>query len=165
MDAFTISPPMRRALAGAAFAALAAVASASLAAPGASTKGDESARGPGAPRVETDRFVAEMKAVGPYAVGKEGTVEVTLVPKGEYHLNAQYPYKLVMGEAAGVTFKKNPLVRADGAFDEQRGSFRVAFVPGAAGRLPLSATFHVSVCSASNCEMARPALDVVVDVK
>ncbi|MFO0757023.1 MAG: hypothetical protein U0359_11055 [Byssovorax sp.] len=118
-------------------------------------------------KAETDNYVAEMKASGSYAAGKEGTVEVTLKTKGDYHINKQYPYKFKIAEPApdGVTFPKPMLKREDGTFEEKTGSFKLPFTVAKAGRAKIAGTFSISVCSDANCVMDKVALEVDVDVK
>jgi hypothetical protein len=121
----------------------------------------------GGAKAETENFVAEIKPAGAAAAGKEGTVEVTLVPKGGYHTNAQYPYKFKLADPApeGVTYPKPVLQRADGTFDEKKGFFRVPFVASKAGKVTIGGTLHLSVCSEANCIMDKVPLEVAVDVK
>lgn len=121
----------------------------------------------GAARTETENFIAEMTATGPYTAGAEGRVEVTLTPKGAYHTNPQYPYKfkLVDPAPAGVTFPKPILQRADGTFEEKRARFKVPFVAAKAGSVKVAGTLFMSVCSEANCVMDKVPLDVDVDVK
>lgn len=118
-------------------------------------------------RSETDNYIAEIKATGAYKAGAEGTVEVTLVPKGGYHTNAQYPYKFKLADPApeGLKFPKPILQRADGTFEEKKGSFKVPFVAAKAGKATISGTFSLSVCSDANCIMDKVPLEVAVDVK
>jgi hypothetical protein len=118
-------------------------------------------------KAETDNYVAEIKAAGSYAAGTEGTVEVVLAPKGAYHMNAQYPYKFKAADPApdGVTFPKPVLQRADGNFEEKRGSFKVPFVASKSGTVTVSGTLSLSVCSDANCIMDKVALEIPVSVK
>jgi hypothetical protein len=117
-------------------------------------------------RSETDNYSAEIKAGGPYKAGSEGAVEVVLTPKGGYHTNAQYPYKFKLDPAPeGVTFPKPVLARADGAFEEKKGTFKVPFTAAKAGTVTISGTLHLSVCSDANCFIDKVALEVPVDVK
>lgn len=121
----------------------------------------------GGSKSEQETFVAEIKTTGAYKAGAEGAVEVTLVPKGTYHTNDQYPYKFKLADPApdGVTFPKPTLVRADGTFEAKRGYFKVPFVAAKAGKVTISGTFSLSVCSEANCIMDKVALEVPVDVK
>src|SRR6185503_16962845 len=91
-------------------------------------------------KAETDTYTVEMKAQGPVAAGAEATLEVTLAAKGDYHINKTYPYKFKAADPApeGVTFPKPVLQRADGTFEEKKGSFKVPFVVAKAGRATVS---------------------------
>ena len=118
-------------------------------------------------RAETDNYIVEIKAAGAYTAGKEGVVDVTLATKGSYHTNAQYPYKFKVADPAaeGVTYPKPQLVRADGSFEETRGSFKLPFVAAKAGKVKVGGKFFLSVCSEANCIMDKVDLEVDVDVK
>lgn len=119
------------------------------------------------PKAETENYVVEMKPTGTYKAGAEGTVEVTLSTKGEYHVNKQYPYKFKAADPApeGVSFPKPVLTRDDGKFDEKSGSFKVPFVAAKSGRAPIKGVFFLSVCSDANCVMDKVELALDVDVK
>ncbi len=119
------------------------------------------------PKAETENYVAEIHASGSYKAGAEGAVEVTLTTKGGYHTNAQYPYKFKASDPApdGVTFPKPTLVRADGTFEEKKGSFRVPFTAAKPGKFTIGGTLYLSVCSDANCIMDKVPLEVPVDVK
>lgn len=127
----------------------------------------ESAPVVAAPRAETENYVAEIKANGAYKAGAEGAVEVTLAVKGAYHTNAQYPYKFKLNDPApeGVTFPKPTLQRADGTFEEKKGSFKVPFNAAKPGKYTIAGTLSLSVCSEANCIMDKVPLEVSVDVK
>jgi hypothetical protein len=118
-------------------------------------------------RADTESYTLEIKPVGTYAVGKEGTVDVVLTTKAPYHVNDAYPYKFRAPEVAaeGVTYPKPLLTRADGKFDEKTGTFHVPFVVSKAGKTKVGGTFSLSVCSTSNCLMEKVDLEVDVDVK
>ena len=120
-----------------------------------------------AAKSETDTYVAEIKAPGAYKAGSEGTVEVTLTTKGAYHTNAQYPYKFKVADPApdGVKYPKPMLVRADGTFDEKKGSFKVPFSAVKAGKVTIGGVFSLSVCSEANCIMDKVPLEISVEVK
>jgi hypothetical protein len=120
----------------------------------------------GSPRAETDTYIAEMKAGGTYAAGQEGTVDITLTPKGAYHISAEYPYKFKAGDPPdGVTYPKTALSRADFDASDGKGHFKFPFVPARAGRVTVGGTFSLSVCSDANCVMDKVSLEVPVDVK
>ena len=154
------------ALMGLAFA-LAAGCSKSEAAPARGGSSKESASVSKGPKAETETYVAEIKASGAYKAGAEGTVDVTFATKGDYHINKQYPYKFKATDPApeGISFSKPILQRADGAFEEKSGSFKVPFTVAKAGKATVSGTLSLSVCSDANCIMDKVELSVDVDVK
>jgi hypothetical protein len=141
---------------------IAIVAAASLAV----THADARDRSPAAARAETASYVAEIVPSGSYKAGAEGSVKVTVASKGEYHINAQFPYKFKAAAPApeGVTYPKPVLQRADGTFEATRGTFQVPFVASKAGKATIGGTLHLSVCTATNCVMDKVPLDIVVDV-
>jgi len=117
------------------------------------------------PRVETETYVVEVKSEGSYKSGQEGTVELIISPKGDYHINDQYPYKFKLdAPPAGVSFPKPEFTRADGTFEEKKGSFKVPFVASKPGKAKIRGTISVSVCSAANCIMDKQTLEREVDV-
>ncbi len=139
------------------------VAAAAFAAPAADARERSS---PSAARAETASYLAEIVPSGSYKAGAEGSVKVTVASKGEYHINAQFPYKFKAAAPApeGVTYPKPVLQRADGTFEATRGTFQVPFVVSKAGKATIGGTLHLSVCTANNCVMDKVPLDVVVDV-
>jgi hypothetical protein len=123
-------------------------------------------RGPTGSKAEGANYTAEMVAVGAYKAGAEGTVQVTVVPKGGYHINPQYPYKFkANAPGEGLSYPKPTLARADGKFEEMRGLFQVPFVASKAGKATVGGTLNLSVCSAANCVVDKVPLDLVVEVK
>jgi hypothetical protein len=140
--------------------------SSSEAAPLRSTSLSSTAINTGA-KVDSDSYAIEMKATGPYKAGAEGTVEVTLTAKGDYHINKQYPYKFKLIDPApdGVTFPKAILKKEDGAFDEKKATFKVPFVVTKAGKAKVSGTLSLSVCSDANCIMEKQLVEVSIDAK
>jgi len=155
------------ALSGFAFA-LASSAGLSEAATQRGAKAEAASLSPAAKaKVEAEAYVVEMKATGPYAAGKEGTVEITIEPRGAYHVNEQYPtkFKLVDPAPEGVTFPKALLKKEDGTFSEKKGTFKVPFVAAKSGKAKVAGTLSISMCSASNCLMEKIDLELDVDVK
>jgi hypothetical protein len=128
-------------------------------------------RGPGSSgirsaRVETQHYIADIVAAGPYRAGAESAVKVTLVAKGGYHMNAQYPYKFKTAAAAeGLNYLKPVLGREDGTFEETRATFQVRFVASHAGSAIVGGTLHLSVCSPTNCVVDKAPLEISLEVK
>jgi hypothetical protein len=120
----------------------------------------------GSPRAETEAYIAEMKGAGPYAAGQQGVVEITLTPKGAYHISAEYPYKFKAGDPPdGVTYPKTALAKTDFDTSGGKGRFTFPFVAARTGRVTVGGTLFLSVCSDANCVMDKVGLEVPVDVK
>ncbi|HTJ81467.1 MAG TPA: hypothetical protein VL400_07070 [Polyangiaceae bacterium] len=146
--------------------ALAALATLSLTATDVDAAPSETARAIDKSRTEADNYTAEMKPEGNYTVGKEGTVEVVVTARGDYHLNPQFPIKFTVGAAAdGLAFPKVVLKRDDGKFDEHGGSFHVPFTAARAGKFSVSGTMSISVCNEKRCLMEKVPLDLEVTVQ
>jgi hypothetical protein len=121
---------------------------------------------PLAAKFETANYLVEITAPGPFKVGAEGAANVTLTTKGAYHINAQYPYRFkAAAPPNGLSYPKPVLQRADGAFEEKRAVFKLPFVASQPGKFNVGGAFHLSVCSAENCLVDKPSLDVSVSVE
>ncbi|TKC97903.1 hypothetical protein [Polyangium fumosum] len=116
------------------------------------------------PKVGEQSFSLWMQSSGRYKAGEQGFVEVVLVPKGEFHCNQEYPYKMKLGAAAaGVTYP-TPIVRTEGvSVSASRAVMRVPFVPQNAGDAQVSGKFYFSVCTSEQCVIDNR--DVAVTVK
>lgn len=91
-----------------------------------------------------------MSSAKSYKVGQPGFVDAVLVPKGDYHCNEKYPYKVKLGAApAGVSFPSDIVRGASVATN--RASIRIPFTPTAAGDARISGKFYFSVCKADQC--------------
>lgn len=121
---------------------------------------------PASVRLETENYLVEIAAAGPFKAGVEGSARVTLTTKGVYHINAQYPYRFkAAAPPSGLSYPKPVLQRADGQFEEKRAVFNLAFVASQAGKFNVGGTFHMSVCSSGSCLVEKAPLDVTVTVQ
>ena len=117
-------------------------------------------------RSEEDHYTAEIRPEGRYTVSKEGTVEVVVTAKGDFHLDPQFPIKFKVDKPSdGITIPKDVLRREDGKFDERGGSFHVPFTAGRAGTFLIGGTVSLSVCNEKRCVMEKVPLDLEVTVQ
>ncbi|UQA62221.1 hypothetical protein [Polyangium aurulentum] len=118
------------------------------------------------PMVGEASYSVWMQSSGRYKAGQQGFVEVVLVPKGDFHCNEQYPYKVKLGAPAdGVTYP-TPVVRGEGGSVSQgRTVLRVPFVAQAAGDARVAGKFYFSVCTSQQCVMDSRDLAVSVKVE
>jgi hypothetical protein len=107
-------------------------------------------------------FSVWMSSAKSYKVGQTGYVEAVVVPKGNYHCNESYPYKVKLGAApAGVSYPE-AIVRG-ASVTATRTSIRVPFTATAAGDARISGKVHFSVCNPEQCVI--DARDVAATVK
>jgi hypothetical protein len=118
------------------------------------------------PKVGEATYSVWMQSSGRYKAGQQGVVEVVLVPKGEFHCNDQYPYKMKLGAApAGVSYP-TPVVRTEGlSVSPSRTVMRVPFVADSAGEARVAGKFYFSVCTSQQCVMDSRDLSVSVKVE
>jgi hypothetical protein len=121
----------------------------------------------GKSKIEDAIYSLEMRSTGAYKAGQEGAVEVTLVPKGDYHINDKYPIKFKVADPApeGVSFPRPLLKREDGVFEDKKGVLKVPFVAAKTGTAKVAGVLSFSMCSTGNCVMQKQELEAVVDVQ
>ena len=107
-------------------------------------------------------FSVWMQSAKSYKVGQTSAVQVVLVPKGEFHCNEKYPYKVKLGSPpAGISYPQE-IVR-DASVSATRTSITVPFTPTAAGDARITGKFSFSVCKADQCVI--DAREVAATVK
>ena len=144
---------------------------------GSAAQGSAQANAPaGQSHIDGKNYKIDAKQVGDCAAGTECKVAVRLEAQGDYHINAEYPYKL-KADAPGVEFLgtdaagKNTFSKSAGDFVTEPGSppkagtMTVKFKPGAKGNVTINGTFKMSVCSAQNCQLETQEVSAPVVVK
>jgi hypothetical protein len=105
--------------------------------------------------------------------GAEATAKITVTPGAGYHVNTEYPVKLVLDSTQGVTLAKAELTAgghtqgkgdAD-SFDEKQLAFSVKLTPASAGSYTVNGTFRFAVCDASQCLPKRENVAITVAAK
>jgi hypothetical protein len=120
------------------------------------------------PVAQDDSFELRATAAGPYTAGQPGTFEIRLVPRGDYHVNADpaFPFAIALGGPDAVRFAEPSLDRDDAAeFNEQRASFAVPFTPQQAGQHRVTATVDFAVCTPTTCLPEQRTLALVLPVQ
>lgn len=149
-----------------AFAALTTMGSANSQAAEPSTKPEQNAP-TAASKHDKDSYVVEIKSSGTAKAGQEGSVEIVIESKGDYHINSKYPLKFKVKDPApqGLSYTKTVLKREDGKFEDKKGSLLVPFTAAKAGKVKIEGVLSFSVCSDANCVMEKLDLELDVDVK
>lgn len=116
------------------------------------------------PKTQEAAFSVWMQSARSYKVGQAGSVEVVLVPKGEYHCNEAYPYKVKLGAApAGISFSADVVRGA--TVSASRASIRVPFTATAVGDAKISGKFYFSVCTSDQCVIDSREVAATVKVE
>lgn len=120
--------------------------------------------------VAGNNFALDVASPGCKA-GEECAMTIKLAASGSYHVNKEYPYKFIATPASGVAFlgksDPNQFTRASGDFVEQGekgGLMTVRFKPASAGEAKVAGKYKLSVCSADQCLIEEPMIDLAVPV-
>jgi hypothetical protein len=111
-----------------------------------------------------DKF--DLKVSG--ASGKAGdksTATVTVKPKGDFHINLEYPHKLVLTTPDGVTVEKAKLVAGDAKLSKDEIQFAVVATAASPGKKTIDAELRSAVCSADSCVPFVEKVAITVDAK
>lgn len=116
-------------------------------------------------KLDEKNFSLEMKSVGPYKAGQQGNVEIVLQPKGEFHCNQEYPYKVKLGTApAGITYPQ-PVVKTDAmTIKPEQAVMKVPFTGDKPGESKVTGNFYFSICTSQQCVIENRELAVMVKV-
>lgn len=102
--------------------------------------------------IEDPSFELKLVPSGPYAAGKLASFGVSLVPKGEYHVNQDFPMTIAIKAPDGVTLPKAKLEKGDAAeFAEKKARFDVPFTAAAAGEHRVECDINFAVCTPETC--------------
>ncbi len=109
-------------------------------------------------------FELRGDATGPFTAGTEGRFTIRLTPRGNYHVNHDYPLSITLTGPAPVTFPSTTLA-ADRAttFTEQLAQFDVPFT-ATAGTHRVTALVDFAVCTPEVCmpDTRTVAVDLAV---
>jgi hypothetical protein len=121
---------------------------------------------PPSERVDDPTFEVAAKPAGPYATGKLSSFAVSLKPRGEYHINQDYPMSIAVAASPELEFPKPKLGKPEAAeFGEQLARFDVPFTAKAAGAHKVEAKVRFAVCTPENCVPDERTLAVVLPVE
>ena len=113
----------------------------------------------------------------PCATGSTCELRLVLTALGDYHVNKDYPFKVVGDPAAAAPEQRSredqddrgerAALDGDGSFaldGEKRGTMTIKFRPAAAGNAKVVGSFKLSVCTDEACEIESPRLELSVPV-
>jgi hypothetical protein len=126
----------------------------------------------GSPRAEESEWVASG-TVARAVRDAPATLDVELVARDGFHVNAEYPLSFRPLPSPAAEFPKPRFDRGDGlvlepcaagAGDACRARLPIAFTPRTAGAVSVGGTLSFSVCSAEKCLIRKVDLSVPVEV-
>lgn len=113
-----------------------------------------------------DRYAIRVEPPADAAVGREGVVKVSVVPKKPWHMNLDFPTKLAVTAPDGVNVAKAEQAKADALkFDENSAEFAVKFTPSSAGDKGFAGEFKFAVCQDEACSPVTEKVEFKVAVK
>lgn len=112
------------------------------------------------PNVETGRFALSVVPGQPsYSVGESGEVEIKLQGRGDWHVNQEYPMKVVLAASDGIKLDKTTLSRSDAkSFGEDEVLFLARLEPAALGAHDVECDVSFAMCTEENCILERETL-------
>jgi hypothetical protein len=100
-------------------------------------------------------------------VNAKAVAKIKVESKGEYHVNKEFPAKLILEAPAGVTLEKAKQTKSDVVkLDEKSLQFDVAFTAAEKGKKEIKGELKFAVCRGeSECLPQSKKISITVDVK
>ncbi|HTJ44590.1 MAG TPA: hypothetical protein VL463_20940 [Kofleriaceae bacterium] len=110
--------------------------------------------GPSIPDDKNDSsFNLQVAAPAPVKAGAETIAHVVVTPGTGYHVNQEFPTKLVLTPPDGVKIAKAEQHKEDATtFNNDKLQFDVAMTPDKAGTYKVAGTLKFAVCTESSCD-------------
>lgn len=98
--------------------------------------------------------------------GAASTATLTLRPRGAWHLNTDYPFKVELAPGAGVRVAK-PVLRKDDArrFAASGADVDVVFTADKAGQGDVTATVKFATCDDASCAVHKETVTISAAMK
>lgn len=87
--------------------------------------------------------------------------QLVLTALGDYHVNEEYPFKLIAEPTPGIAVDGTGSFTAEG----KRGTMALPFRATSAGVAKIAGTFKLSVCNAENCQIETPKIAFEIPVR
>jgi hypothetical protein len=101
-----------------------------------------------------------------YSALREASFAVVLTPKGQYHINQEYPTAFSVTSPPTVTLKKNKLLKPDATrFDEKLAKFDFPFSAAKSGAHSLELKASFAMCTAETCIPFDKTLTITLPVR
>ena len=124
-------------------------------------------------RLKPDEGTLAITPPADVKAGTEAVAKIVVTPKTGYHVNTEYPIKLVLDPPANVTVDKKELTagghdKAKGdaeALDEQQLVLAVKLTPSQSGSYTINGTFKFAVCDHDQCLAKKEPVAIQVAAK
>ena len=135
--------------------------------PDPNTGGSAAPNGDAPDTIDDASFVLRAASgAGGYHAGQLSSFSITLRPKGNYHVNQEYPISITLSGPTAVHLAKATLERGDAAeFGERLARFDVPFTPASAGTHRVVADVDFAVCTPETCMPDRRTVALAVVVQ
>ncbi len=118
------------------------------------------------PLVDEANFELRATAAESYTNGELGQFAIQIRPKGEFHMNDEYPTMVTVRQVENVEFPKSELEKGDAAeWERQSARFDVPFTASAAGEYTVVCDVSFAVCTDENCIPEERTLAVNLPVQ
>jgi hypothetical protein len=98
--------------------------------------------------------------------GERAVAKISVQPKGDFHVNTEYPIKLTLNPPDGVKLEKTKQTKDDAKRFEKAGlDFEVAFTSDGSGTKAFSGELKFAVCTDTECKPTVEKVAFDVDVK
>ena len=100
-------------------------------------------------------------------VNEKGVAKVSVQATGDYHVNKDYPAKIVIDDAGGLTVESMKITKDKAAkLTEKELAFDVGFTATKAGKSEIKATLKFGVCKGEEaCEAKTESIVLKVEAK
>jgi hypothetical protein len=127
----------------------------------------EKADAPAGPKIETSSFFLAVAPAQPkFAAGTPAELEIALEPRGEWHVNEEYPIRVDIKAPEGVNVPKAELVKDDAKeFGADKVRFLASVEPSAAGTHEVSCDVSFAMCTEENCILEKRTVAMELEVQ
>ena len=113
-----------------------------------------------------ERFDLVIEGPADAKAGAEGQALVRVVPKGPWHMNLDFPTKLLLTPGDGVKVASGELKKKDAkTLTEEECAYEFGVTPEAAGDHTVAAEFRFAVCKDEACVPVTKNIEIKVAAK
>lgn len=116
--------------------------------------------GPPRAKYVEDSFIVELSGPSAIGIGERASFVVTLRAGSGYKVNPEYPHKLRLKEASGLTFAQRVVDASSANVSKDAATFPIAVEATAPGAHKVAGQLAFSVCTPEKCLMERRELEV-----